>query len=102
LLWSERGIDKVYGKLPHERLIVDVVHTLRDAQMPETLRAFDECVLSRPPEHLFEVSADGSEPRFRPMFELLLRELAAVAATTSLPVADRHARAVEAMHLAGF
>jgi hypothetical protein len=92
----------VYRKLQLERLIVDVVHTLRDAQMQDTLRAFDERILSRHAEHLFEAAADGSEPRFRPMFELLLIELAALGASTSLPVADRHARAVEAMHLAGF
>jgi hypothetical protein len=70
--------------------------------MQDTLRAFDERVLSRPAELLFETPGDGSEPRFRPMFELLLRELAAVGANTSLPVAGRHARALEAMDLAGF
>jgi hypothetical protein len=95
-------MDEVSGKVQLERLIVEVVHALRDAHMPEALRAFDERVLSVPLEHLFEATADGAEPSFKPMFELLLRELAALATSTSLPVAARDIRALEAMHLAGF
>jgi hypothetical protein len=95
-------MDKVYGKVQLERLIVEVVHALRDAHMQDALRAFDERVLSVPPEHLFEATADGAEPCFKPMFELLLRELAALATSTSMPVAARDRRALDAMHLAGF
>jgi hypothetical protein len=84
-------------------MMVDVVRTLRDAQMQETLRAFDARVLSRPANTLFESADEGVEtPRFKPMAELLLRELAALSADPTLPLADRHARAVEAMDLAGF
>lgn len=91
------------GKAELERLIVDVVRTLRNAQMPETLRAFEERVLSRPASDLFEAPADGAEaPRFKPMAELLLRELADASRPPTLSPADRHARAIEAMDLAGF
>jgi hypothetical protein len=41
-------------------------------------------------------------PRFKPMAELLLREIAALTADQTLSHADRHARAIEAMDLAGF
>ena len=92
----------MYGRVQLERLMVEVVHTLRDAHMHDTLRAFDERLLSRPPEHLFEATPENSEPRFKPMVELLLRELAALGASSAMPVDNRHARAVEAMHLAGF
>jgi hypothetical protein len=71
--------------------------------MQETLRAFGDRVLSRPVEALFDAPADGAEiPRFKPMVELLLRELADLSANSTLSLADRHASAVEAMHLAGF
>ena len=92
----------MYGKVELERLIIDVVRGLRDANMLDTLRAFDDRVLSRQPEHLFDTSADGSEPRFKPMVELLLRELAALGANASSPTHQREAHAAEAMHLAGF
>jgi hypothetical protein len=92
----------VSSKLELERLMVDVVRTLRDAHMQETLRAFDERVLSRDRAHLFEAPADGSEQRFQPMVELLLQELVWLGAHTSMSVADRNTRALEAMHLAGF
>jgi hypothetical protein len=78
--------------------MVEVVRTLRDAHMQDTLRAFDDRVLSRAP-----ATAEGQEtPSFKPMVELLLHELAALSADDTLPVADRHARAIEAMELAGF
>jgi hypothetical protein len=92
----------VSGKVDLERLIVEVVHTLRDAHMPDTLRALDERVLSLQPEELFETADDGSESRFKPMLELLLRELTALGTSTSLSVVERETRALEAMHLAGF
>ena len=91
----------MYGKVQLERLIVDVVRTLRDAHMQDTLRAFNERVLSLEPEHLFD-APEGAEPHFKPMFELLLRELSALGTNTSLPLAVRQTRALEAMHLAGF
>ena len=89
-------------KVELERLIVDVVRTLRDANMHETLHVFDVRVLSLDPAHLFELSEDGSEPHFKPMLELLLRELTALASMTALTPTARHIRAVEVMHLAGF
>ena len=92
----------MYGKVELERVIVDVVRTLRDARLPETLHAFEIRVLSRPPADLVETPEDGSEPTFRPMVELLLLELAAVGTDGSLSPTERHTRAVEAMHLAGF
>jgi hypothetical protein len=83
--------------------MVEVVRTLRDAHMQDTLRAFDDRVLSRAPATLFDPAAEGQEtPSFKPMVELLLHELAALSADDTLPVADRHARAIEAMELAGF
>jgi hypothetical protein len=98
---DRRGRKKVHSKVQLERLIVDVVHTLRDAHMQDALRAFNERVLSLEPEYLFD-APEGAEPKFKPMFELLLRELAALATDTSLPLHDREIRATEAMHLAGF
>ena len=92
----------MYGKIELERLIVDVVRTLRDARLQDTLHAFEVQVLSRPAADLVETPDDGSDPRFKPMVELLLRELASVGANQSLSPTKRHARAVEAMHLAGF
>jgi hypothetical protein len=92
----------VEQKIKLERLIVDIVRSLRDAQMHDTLHAFEQRVLSRDPAELFELSVQGSEPHFKPMLELLLREFASLAEKTTLSPADRHARALEAMHLAGF
>ena len=91
------------GKVELERLVVDVVHTLRAAEMLETLRAFDARVLSRDAAELFDSPADGIDgPTFKPMVELLLRELAALSVMLDAAVADRHQRAMEAMDLAGF
>jgi hypothetical protein len=92
----------VYGKLELERLIVDVVRTLRDARLQDTLNEFEVNVLSRPAADLVETPDDGSDPSFRPMVELLLLELAALGADASLSPTERHARAVAAMRLAGF
>jgi hypothetical protein len=93
----------VSDKAELERLMVDVVRMLRDAHMPETLRAFDERVLSRPADTLFEPVSDGVDTRcFKPMVELLLRELSALSTDARQPIADRHARAIEALDLAGF
>lgn len=91
------------GKAELERLMVDVVRTLGAAQMQETLRAFDARVLSRDPADLFDTPEDAAEaPTFKPMVELLLRELAALSTDAELTPADRDARALEAMALAGF
>ena len=91
------------SKAELERLIVDVVRTLGAAQMHETLAAFESRVLSRDPAELFDTPADAVDaPTFKPMVELLLRELAALSVDSALPVSDRHQRAVEALDLAGF
>lgn len=93
----------VEHKVELERLIVDVVHTLRDALLHDTLRAFDERVLSRSAEDLFERSdEDHRALTFKPMLELLLRELGDLASDTSRSHADRHAHALDVMRLAGF
>jgi hypothetical protein len=99
---GQKDTRKVYGKVELERLIVDVVRTLRDAQMHQALCAFDERVLSREPEHLFDTPEDGSEPSFKPMVELLLRELMALGTATDSRLDRLETRALEAIHLAGF
>src|SRR3546814_1813488 len=53
----------VNGKAELERLMVDVVRTLRAAQMLETLRAFDARVLSRDADELFDAPVDGRDGR---------------------------------------
>lgn len=93
----------MYDNAELERLMVDAVRTLRDAQMHEALRAFDTRVLSRRPADLFEPSEAGEDAQvFKPMVELLLRELVALSSNPSLPLDQRHALALEAMELAGF
>jgi hypothetical protein len=94
--------DHVEQKIKLERLIVDIVRSLRDAEMHDTLHAFEQRVLSRDPAELFELSEEASEPHFKPMLELLLQEFACLAKKCALSPADRHARALEAMNLAGF
>jgi hypothetical protein len=88
-----------------EQLLLDVVHGLKRAGLQDSMRTFHERFLSRPPHQLFEITVStsgASEWQFKPMVELLLREISAITAADSRSVEARQAEIECVMTLAGF
>jgi hypothetical protein len=93
------------GKAAVEQLLLDVVQALGRARLEETIRLMEHRLLSRPAEDLFETrpgSNGAVECHFKPMVELLLHHMRAVATDGGRPPNARHAEIARVMQLAGF
>jgi hypothetical protein len=101
-LWS--GIDPMQGKAEAERLLVDVVQALLRGGLNGTVDTVNARLLSKPADALFETRAGaaGWECHFKPMVELLLREILFIASRAGRPAELRHAQIAHAITLAGF
>ena len=72
---------EIQGKAEVEQLLGEVVQTLARSTLSGAIRSVDARLLSRPPEELLEIrpASNGAWVcEFRPMVELLLREILAI------------------------
>jgi hypothetical protein len=72
---------EIQGRAEVEQLLLDVVQTLVRSRLNGAIRSIDARLLSRPPGELLEIRPTSSgawECEFRPMVELLLREILAI------------------------
>lgn len=81
------------------QLLRATAKALRGSRMEEALEALNDRFMAA--DRLFEVTS-GPTVRLRPMAELVLREVAAVAADRRLDEATRTRRVIEALDLAGY
>ena len=72
---------EIQGRAEVEQLLLDVVQTLVRSRLNGAIRSVDARLLSRPPAELLEIRPTSSgawECEFKPMVELLLREILAI------------------------
>jgi hypothetical protein len=93
------------GKAKVEHLLVSVVQSLLRSGLSAATQSVDSRLLSRPPAELFEArraSTGGWECQFKPMVELLLREILAISSRTDESAEAREGEIARVMALAGF
>ena len=95
---------EIQGKAEVEQLLGEVVQTLARSRLNGAIRSVDARLLSRPPEELLEIRAMSNGAwvcEFRPMVELLLRQILAIASRDeSVDAREREIAGV--MTLAGY
>jgi len=95
---------EIQGRAEVEQLLLDVVQTLVRSRLNGAIRAVDARLLSRPPADLLEIRPTSSntwECEFKPMVELLLREILAISSRNeSVDAREREIAGV--MALAGY
>jgi hypothetical protein len=95
---------EIQGRAEVEQLLGEVVQTLARSRLRGAIRSVDARLLSRPPEELLEIRPrpNGAwECEFRPMVELLLREILAISSRDeSVDAREREIAGV--MTLAGY
>jgi hypothetical protein len=96
---------EIQGKAEVEQLLVDVVQSLLRSRLGAATQSVDARLLSRPPAELFETgqtSNGGWQCQFKPMVELLLREILAIASRTDRSAETREREIARVIALAGF
>ena len=95
---------EIQGKAEVEQLLGEVVQTLARSTLSGAIRSVDARLLSRPPEELLEIRPTSNGAwvcEFRPMVELLLREILAISSRDE-SVGAREREIDGVMTLAGY
>ena len=95
---------EIQGKAEVEQLLGEVVQTLARSRLNGAIRSVDARLLSRPPEELLEIRPMSNGAwvcEFRPMVELLLREILAISSRDE-SVEAREREIAGVMTLAGY
>jgi hypothetical protein len=96
---------EIQGKAKVEQLLGDVVRTLARSRLSGAIRSVDARLLSRSPEELLAIrpTSNGAwECEFRPMVELLLREILAISSRDDESADAREREIAGVMTLAGY
>jgi len=86
-------------------LVVGVVSALDAGGMADQLEVLETRVLARGPHAIFDIGpqeGDGCELSFKPMVELLLREVQYLAGLATMPATERAERIEWTLQMAGF
>jgi hypothetical protein len=104
-LREEARNESVPGMEALQTLAASAVSALKSADLHQEARYLQTCVLGRSPDSLVEMVEPESGPRkwnFKPMVELLLREILHVATVRGLATEIRRARVRWALEASGF
>ena len=97
--------NRIRGRSEMRELALAAASALDDVDLSEELGALQTRVLGRPSDELFDVgqSDDGSWAwSFKPMVELLLREILDVAHKPAMPMPERRRQIEWALRMSGF
>jgi hypothetical protein len=94
-----------HGRQEMSELVVDVVSALEAGGLADQVDVLGARVLARGPQEIFDIASsqdDDGEMSFKPMVELLLREVLHLARLDALPAAVRVDQIRWTLEMAGF
>ena len=102
--FAENSLPDIRGRQEMQDLLRSTFSALDTESLLDVVQALRERVFEREPDHLLDtVLVNGVyECSFKPMVELLLRELLYLATTDALPFDERRKDMIAVMALAGF
>jgi hypothetical protein len=98
------AVEQFRGQREMRQLAMLSIKALEQATLADEARALHDRVLARKPEELMEHATHGrqKEWRFKPMVELLLREVHAIALAVDRPIEERRHQVAWVLDVSGF
>ena len=102
--FAENSLPEIRGRQEMQDLLRKTFSALDDERLVDVVQALRERVFAREPDDLLDTAIVNGvyECSFKPMVELLLRELLYLATTEALPFDERRQDMIAVMALAGF
>jgi hypothetical protein len=101
---AENSLPEIRGRQEMQDLVRATFAALENESMAEVVEALRDRVFTRHPDELLEttVQRDVCQWSFKPMVELMLREVLYLATSDQLPAAERRQEIAATIVLAGF